>query len=82
MRKRIFYSVFIALAFFMTVAAIATGSYFSAGLAITEGMRSEILVLAPQDVENLIATQANREEAQAQAEGLLPHFTVDLSNGR
>jgi len=78
-RKRLFYLIFILLAFGMTAAAITTGAYFSAGLTMAVGMRSDIVVLAPRDVVNEIATEANRENARILADGLTQFLTPDLS---
>ncbi|MCL2841008.1 MAG: HDIG domain-containing protein [Defluviitaleaceae bacterium] len=77
MKKRLFHIIFIALAFLTTTIAIATGSYFGAGLTMEVGMRSDILVLAPTDVVNEVATEANRETARVLAQGLAQVFTPD-----
>ena len=77
MRKHVNNVIFIFLAFVITCAAIASGSYFNAGLIMEVGTVSEIRVRAPQDVEDLAATERNREAAETRARGLAEVFTVN-----
>lgn len=79
MRKHLFNALFIFLAFFITCVAIASGAYFNAGLIMEVDSVSEMRVRAPRDIEDLAATDRNRQAALVLAEGLAENFTVDPS---
>lgn len=79
MRKYLFNIVFMLAAFVITCVAIASGSYFNAGLIMAVGLPSEIRVRAPRDIEDLAATEQNRQAALVLAQGLDSVFTVDPS---
>jgi hypothetical protein len=72
-----FNAIFIFGAFFITCVAIATGSYFNAGLTMEIDSPSEMRVRAPRDIEDLAATERNRQAARILAEGLEEVFAVD-----
>ncbi|MCL1843106.1 MAG: HDIG domain-containing protein [Defluviitaleaceae bacterium] len=77
MRNKLFNAIIVFMAFVITCAAIASGSYFNTGLIMAVGYRSEILVRAPRNVENRAQTQRNRDAARVLAEGLAEVFTLD-----
>ncbi|MCL2356950.1 MAG: HDIG domain-containing protein [Defluviitaleaceae bacterium] len=67
----------VSAAFLITCAAVATGSYFNAGLIVVVGEPSEIRIRAPRDTVNFAETQRNRDAALVLAEGLDEVFTAD-----
>jgi len=76
-RKKLFFYALILLAFFLTAAAITTGSYFSSGLIVEIGEPADVVIRATGDVIDEYATEQNREEARRRAEGLHPVYTID-----
>jgi putative nucleotidyltransferase with HDIG domain len=68
--KKFMSPALVLLAYLFTVVAIATGSYFSAGLTIEIGQESEVLIRAPREIINEPATAANRAHALLLAENL------------
>ncbi|MCL2224196.1 MAG: HDIG domain-containing protein [Defluviitaleaceae bacterium] len=79
MRKHLINAILIFAAFAVTCLAIATGSYFNAGLIMQVDTVSEILVRAPRDTEDAAGTERNRQAALRLAEGLQEVFSVDHS---
>jgi hypothetical protein len=77
MSKHMFNAILIFVAFLVTCAAIASGSYFNAGLIMEVDSVSEIRVRAPRDTEDFAETQRNRDAALVLAEGLDEVFTVN-----
>ncbi|MCL1844976.1 MAG: HDIG domain-containing protein [Defluviitaleaceae bacterium] len=77
MRSSFVKAIFIFAAFLITCAAVATGSYFNAGLIVEVDEPSEIRIRAPRDTENIAETQRNRDAARVLSEGLDLVFTVD-----
>ncbi|MDR0272752.1 MAG: hypothetical protein LBI27_05495, partial [Clostridiales bacterium] len=79
MSRHMINSLFIFAAFMITCVAIATGSYFNAGLIVEINVPSEIRVRAPRDIEDFAGTERNRQAALVLAEGLDEVFTIDHS---
>jgi len=77
MRKHMTNTFLIFAAFAFTCLAIATGSYFNAGLTMEVDSVSRILVRAPLDVEDAAATERNRQVARTLAEGLAEVHSVN-----
>jgi len=66
-----------ALAFVLAMLAIIGGAYFRAGLDVTEGMLSAERIRAPHAMEDVRATEANRQAALLYAERLELIYTID-----
>jgi len=82
MKDKLFRFTLILFAFVLTLAAIAGGSYFSAGLDVAPGATSGVLIRAPREVLDSRATDINREEALASAQRLVPIYTIDITEWR
>jgi len=76
-QKRLFNLIFVLLAFLLTCAAIATGTYFSAGLAVSIGSPSDTLVRTTMPVEDVGATEINRQAALELANNLFLVYTIN-----
>ena len=79
MKNKLFYVALIISAFLLSCILIATGAYFHSGLDMEVGMPASVMVRAPEDVENRIATDENRRFALRLAEGLEQTYTADPS---
>jgi hypothetical protein len=77
MSRKFLNYILIFAAFFATCLAIASGSYFNAGLIMQVDEPSEIRVRAPRDAIDMAETERNRQAALVLAEGLDEMFTVD-----
>lgn len=77
MRSSFVKAIFIFAAFLITCAAIATGSYFNAGLIVVVDEPSVIRIRAPHETENIAETRYNRERQYRYALGLDPVVTVN-----
>jgi len=81
-KNRFLNVVLIFAAFVLTCGAIASGSYFSTGQALegfVVGLPAGQDVFAPWQLVNAPATERNRLEAQAMADGLPPIRVLDPS---
>jgi len=77
MKSRWLHITLTALAFALAILAIVGGSYFRAGLDVTEGTLSAERIRAPHAMEDVRATEANRQAALEFAESLELVYTID-----
>ena len=70
MRNRLTNAALIFIAYLLTCIAVWTGPYFQSALTVSVGDVSPRRVVATRRVENTIATEINRAEAQTRAEEL------------
>ena len=77
MKNRLFNITLITLAFALTLLAIAGGAYFRAGLVVTYGEPSAERIRAPHPMDNVEATERNRQIAMEFAQRLAIVYTID-----
>lgn len=76
--KSWFFNALLALtAFLITCGAVTTGTYFRTGLTVEVGEISKQKIKATSYVENKIATERNRAEAEARAADMKPIVMLD-----
>jgi hypothetical protein len=77
MKTRLFNTLLLFAAFFITCLAIVGGAYFRESITLEPGQIADRRIKASTNVENRIATERNREQARLAAEGMLPLLTLD-----
>jgi len=82
MKNRFFNITLITVAFALTLLAIAGGAYFRAGLTVTYGEPSTERIRAPHPMDNIEATEHNRQTALEFAQGLTLVYTIDPGEWR
>ncbi|MCL2665178.1 MAG: HDIG domain-containing protein [Defluviitaleaceae bacterium] len=79
MKHKIMTCMLVALAFLATCAYIFTGASFRGGLTVEIGEISKRRIIATRDVENTVATERNRSEAEARAMEAGSLYSTDIS---
>jgi len=82
MKNQPFNVTLVIVAVAVTLLAIAGGAYFRAGLAVTYGEPSIERIRAPHPMDNIEATERNRQTAWELAQGLALVYTIDHSEWR
>jgi len=79
MHKGLISAILILIAYILTCIAVWTGPYFQSAVSISVGEVALARVVATRDVENPLATDHNRAEAQTRAYSMPPVTTLDTS---
>jgi len=82
MKNQLFNIMLVIVAVAVTLLAIAGGAYFRAGLAVTYGEPSTERIRAPHPMDNIEATERNRQTAWELAQGLALVYTIDHGEWR
>ncbi len=78
-KKNRFVIILVLLAFFITIAIVLSGAYISEGYTVSIDEPSDKLIKSPRKIENKIATERNKEAAEAAAQNMKPLLKLEQS---